>query len=128
QIRNLIIRDLIKMKIVAGEKGDKNKYADIINIIDNAKYDASFKAFFNQDPGKDLLLDYARALVRQPEAGAGDFEKAIKTLRDIAEKDPRWSYNVSREMAEIMREARAQGVSPRLTARQWYETAHGFYI
>ncbi|MCZ7647105.1 MAG: hypothetical protein M5U26_17920 [Planctomycetota bacterium] len=106
-VRKLIYGDLVKMKMRGAEKNPE-KYNEIIDIVGSALYEPSMKSYWEQPHGKLLLMDYAFALIRQPEASANEYEQAIKQLRKIVEGGPPWSNNASRTMAQIIREGRSK--------------------
>jgi len=128
-IKKLIYRDLVEMKMRAAAK-DPKKYSEIIDIVGSAEYEPAMKTFFDEPAGKLLILDYAIALIRQPEAGAAEVETAIKKLRRVVEQGPPFSNNASRTMAEILNEVRNRKppIRPRLSAQEWFDTARGFFI
>ncbi|MCW8133824.1 MAG: hypothetical protein KIS92_25985, partial [Planctomycetota bacterium] len=128
-IKKLIYRDLVKMKMRAAVK-DPKKYNEVIEIVGSAEYEPAMKTFFDEPVGKDLMMDYAFALIRQPEAGATEVETAIKKLRRIVEQGPPWSNNASRTMAEILNEVhgRKPPIRPKLSAQEWFDVARGFFI
>ncbi len=126
-IKKLIYRDLVLMKERAA-KTNPQKYNEIIEIVRSAKYEPAMKSLFDESVGKDLLIRYAEALTKQRGADSGDYEQAIKELKKIVDKGPPWSNNASRAMASILSRARVQKVKPRLSAREWYGTARGFFL
>ena len=125
-IKRLILHDLVKMKM----KG--KKYANVVDIMENSFLDITLKPLFNEDGGKDLLIDYARAHALAPDAGVGDVKKAIETLKDLIEKENApggnrgWADHFSLVMSDILRDAKARNLRPSLSAREWYDAARGY--
>jgi hypothetical protein len=123
-----ILHDVVKMLM----KG--KKYAEVENAIVDAQINPNLKSLFEEDSGKDLMIDYAKALTLPADAGgAAEYEKALKKLRDLIEIEtrkgsPTWANNFSRTMAEILVDARKKGVRPRLAAEEWYSAAYGFFV
>jgi len=129
-LKKLILHDLVKMKMKGG------KYGDVEGIIVEAMMEPNLKTLFDEDSGKELIIDYARALTLQVQdsSGAAEYEKAIKKLREMIEKETKggaqtvWANQYSRTMAEILEDARKKGVRPRLDADEWYSAARGFFL
>ena len=88
------------------------------------------RSIFDEDSGKEILIDFARAMTIPAET-AGDYEKAIKDLRQsIAKERPgsTWANDFSRAMADIMIDARNKKITLHLTADEWYDAAHGMHL
>jgi len=129
-IKKLILHDLVTMKMHA-----KN-YGDVENIVLEAKTSAELRSLFDEDAGKELIIDYAKALTLPSEATAAEYEKAVKELREMIAKEgkggavTRWANEFSRTIAEILQEARANksAARPKLSALEWYDAAHGYFL
>ena len=129
-LQKFILHDLVKMKMKSG------KYGDVEGIVVDAMLNQNLKSLFDEDVGKDLLVDYAKALTLpvQDSSGATEFEKAIKKLREMIEKETGkgantiWANQFARTMAEILLDARKKNVRPRLSADEWYSAARGFFL
>ncbi|HYF49480.1 MAG TPA: hypothetical protein VEJ63_08745, partial [Planctomycetota bacterium] len=129
-LKKLIVVDLVKMKMKGG------KYGDVEGIIVELMMDPSMKSLFEEDAGKELIIDYARALTLQVQdaSGGAEYEKAIKKLREMIEKETKggaqtvWANQYARTMADILEDARKKNVRPRLNADEWYSAARGFFL
>jgi hypothetical protein len=124
QLKKFIIHDLIKMNMKS------KKYAAVEENIAQSLIDPVLRTLFDDDSGKDLLIDYARALTYKDGADPSDVEKAVKKLREQIEKaTPLWQARFSRAMAEVLDYARShKGLMPRLGAQEWYDAARGFFV
>jgi hypothetical protein len=129
-LKKFVLHDFVKMKMKA------KKYGDVEEVVVGALIDPNLKSFFEEDSGKDLLVDYAKALTLPvtDASGAPEYEKAIKKLREMVEKETRggantmWANQFSRTMAEVLEDARNKNVRPRLTSDEWYNAARGFFL
>ncbi|MGD0093661.1 MAG: hypothetical protein ABSE73_27440, partial [Planctomycetota bacterium] len=129
-IKKMILHDLIKMKIHA------KSYGDVENIIVETKVTPDLRSLFDEDAGKDLIIDYAKALALPAEATAAEYEKAVKELRTALEKEgkgdagTKWANEFSCAIAEVMEEQRTNKpyLRPKLSAQEWYYAAHGLFI
>ncbi len=127
QLKKFIIHDLIKMNM----KG--KKYAAVEEYIATSLIDPVLRTLFDDDSGKDLLIDYSKALTFKDGADQSDVEKAIKKLREQIEKEKGvnsvWAARFSRAMAEVLDYARShKGMMPRLSGQEWYDAARGFFV
>ena len=127
-IKKIIIHDLIKMNMKS------KKYAQVEENIAQSLIDPVLRTLFDDDSGKDLLIDYAKALTFKDSADQNDVEKAVKKLRDQIEKENAkggayWAFRFSRAMAEILDYARSHKppIMPHLQAPEWYEAARGYF-
>ncbi|HEY3322784.1 MAG TPA: hypothetical protein VGP72_20180 [Planctomycetota bacterium] len=126
-IRKTVLHDLVKMKMRA------KKYSDAIEIISEAELDGDLKTIFGEDAGKELLIDYARALTLPAESSAPDYERAIGRLREAIRTETlgrgastRWSVEFQRTVAELVESARTRDLGRlKLPALSWYDAAHG---
>jgi len=126
-MKRMILHDLVKLRI------NKGKYSEVVDIIGQSLMDNQLRPLFDEPSGKELMIDYAKSMVLQAEAGTSDFENAIKTLRNLIEKENRtgqtlWAGRFSLAIAEIAKEARKRKINPRLSAGEWYDAARGFFI
>ncbi|MCW8129746.1 MAG: hypothetical protein KIS92_05270 [Planctomycetota bacterium] len=129
-IKRAILHDLVKMKV------RKGKYSDVVESVGQSLIDTSLRPLFEESAGKDLLIEYAKAMVMQPEAGVSDVENAVKVMRDRIEKEnrpggnPVWAGRFSLAIADIMLEARKHKppLKPQLSAQEWYDAARGYFI
>ena len=122
-IFKFVVHDLVKMKM------QLKKYSDVEDIIIKVRA-GPMRTIFDEDLGKGLIIDYAKALTIPAET-AGDYEKAIKELRGAIMKEPlgsTWSNDFSRAAAEILIDARDKKLSLHLTAQEWYDGAHGMSL
>ncbi len=122
------VASLVKLKMKT------KKYGDVEAYILEAKMNSILKTMFDEDAGKELIIDYAKALTITSD-NSQDFEKAIKELRTQIQKETAkgtrtaWSNRFSRAMAEILEDARdKRGAMPRLSSQEWYDAAYGFYL
>jgi len=126
-IKKLILTDLVKMKM----RG--KKYGDVESIVVEARRDPGLRTLFDEDSGKGLILDYARALTLPEDATAAEYERAVKTLREYIVKEKAqtaWSNEFSRAIADILDERRRNKPNqrPKLSASEWYDAARGFFM
>jgi hypothetical protein len=129
-LKKLILHNLVKMKMRA------KKYADVEGIIVEALTEPSLRTLFDEDSGKELLIDYAKALTLPSDATGAEYEKAIKKLREYIAKETkggaqtRWANEFSRTIAELLEEAKQNkpNARPKLTASEWYDAARGFFL
>ncbi|HEY3321755.1 MAG TPA: hypothetical protein VGP72_14890 [Planctomycetota bacterium] len=128
-IKKSILHDLIKMKMRA------KKYSDVEGTIVEARLDPGLRTLFEEDAGKDLMIDYAKALTLPADSSSAEYEKAIKELRKLIQNESkggqptRWANEYSRTIAELIEDARQKGKPrPKLTANEWYDAAHGFFL
>ena len=122
-IFKLIIHDLVKMKMKS------RKYGDVEEIILKIKTGV-LRSIFEEDMGKDMLIEYAKALTIPAESSI-DYEKAVKVLREAAAKEragSQWANDFSRAMAEVLIDARNKKIVPHLSAEEWYDAAHGMHL
>jgi hypothetical protein len=124
-----ILPDLVKMLMRA------KRYAAVVSTIAEAKLNAVLKQVFEETAGKDLMIDYAKALTLPvaDASGVAEFEKALTELRALIEKEnlkgsPMWANNFARTMAELLLDARKKAVRPRLGAEEWYSASYGFFV
>ncbi|MGD0089403.1 MAG: hypothetical protein ABSE73_05735 [Planctomycetota bacterium] len=128
-IKKMILHDLIKMKMHAKD------YSGVENVIVETKV-TDLRSIFDEDAGKELIIDYAKALTLPAEATAAEYEKAVKELRTALEKEgkggavTKWSNDFSRSIAEILEELRTSKpfLRPKLSAQEWYDAAHGLFL
>lgn len=129
-LKKSILHDLIKMKMKA------KKYSDVEGIVVEALVDPGLRTLFEEDAGKELLIDYAKALTLPSDATAAEYEKAIKKLREqiaIETKGgaiSRWANEYSRTIAELLDDAKKNkpNAKPKLSAPEWYDAARGFFL
>ena len=122
-IFKLVIHDLVKMKMKS------KKYSDVEEIILKIRT-GPMRPIFDEDMGKDMIIEYAKALTILAESPI-DYEKAVKELRTAAAKEragSQWANDFSRAMAEILIDARNKKITPHLTAEEWYDAAHGMHL
>ena len=122
-IFKLVIHDLIKMKMKS------KKYADVEEYFMKVR-SGPMRTIFEEDLGKDLVIEYAKALSIPAESSA-EYEKAVKELRDaIGRERPgsQWSNDFSRAMAEILISARDKKIVLHLSAQEWFDAAHGMHL
>lgn len=129
-IKRAILHDLVKMKM------RKGKYADVVESVGQSLVDTSLRPLFDEPAGKELLIDYAKSMVLQQEAGVSDVENAAKVMRQLIEKENQpggsqiWAGRFSLAIADIMKEARRRKppIKPNLAAQEWYDAAHGYFL
>ncbi|MFH0938074.1 MAG: hypothetical protein V1899_02150 [Planctomycetota bacterium] len=127
-LKKQIIADLVRMKMKAG------KYSDVESIVVEATLDPSLRVLFEEDAGKELQIEYAKALTKQPESGETEYAKAIKKLCELAQQEKSkgastmWANSFASNMAELFENARAKKFKLRLMVEEWHETARGFYL
>ncbi|MEI6232885.1 MAG: hypothetical protein WCT04_07530 [Planctomycetota bacterium] len=122
-IIKLVLHDLIKMKMKAKKYSDVEEY--YVKIRSGA-----MRTIFDEDNGKELIIEYARALTIPAETAA-EYEKAIKELRAAITKEragSTWSNEFSRAMGEILIDARNKKISLNLKAEEWYDAARGMQL
>ncbi|MBI3830859.1 MAG: hypothetical protein HY291_15170 [Planctomycetes bacterium] len=126
-IKRLILHDLVKMKVKS------KKYPDVVEIIGQSLVDTALRPLFEENAGKELMVDYAKAMVLQPEAGQSDFENGVKVMRQLIEKESKpggnqnWAGRYAYTIAELLQEARKRKVKPNISAQEWYDAARGYY-
>ncbi len=111
-----VIHDLIKMKMKS------KKYSDVEEYIIKIR-SGPLRTIFDEDIGKGLIIEYAKALTIPAETAA-EYEKAVKELRTMIAKErpgSTWSNDFSRAMAEILIDARTKKISLHLSAVEWYD-------
>ena len=124
-IQKQIVHDLVKMKMRL------KKYSDVEAIITDMRT-GNLRTIFDEDAGKDLMLDYAKALTLPAET-ASEYEHAVDALGKLIEKEQKgvstlWANDFARAIAEVLEDARNKGLKPKLAADQWYDAAHGFFV
>ncbi len=122
-IFKLVIHDLIKMKMKSKKYGDVEEY--FVKVRSGA-----MRTIFEEDLGKDLIIEYAKALTIPAETSA-EFEKAVKELRAAIAREragSQWSNDFSRSMGEILINARDKKIKLNLTAQEWFDAAHGMHL
>lgn len=124
-LQRMIIFDLVQMKMKVGDK-DPAKYEDVISLVKQIKMNSEMSWILNEPSGKQMQMDCAIAMVRQPESSAVEVADAIKVLREVGASGPPWSYIASQTMAKVLSEA-GQKKRPRLNAQEWFDTARGFF-
>jgi hypothetical protein len=126
KLKKMILHDLVRMKMRA------KKYSEVELIIVDAKVSPDLRSLFEEDSGKGLMIDYAKALTLPDDASSAEYEKAIKELRGMIEREKaatRWANEFSRAIAELLDQARTKpGINPKLTAPEWYDAARGFFL
>ncbi|HLX65117.1 MAG TPA: hypothetical protein VKX17_27860 [Planctomycetota bacterium] len=124
-IDKMIIADLVRMKM------KNKKYSDVEDIFLSIRTKGILRGIFDEDIGKQLVVEYVRALTIPAETAA-EYEKAVKELRDAIAKEPQansmWANSFARAMAEILIDARSKRLNPHLNAREWYDAAHGMHL
>jgi len=129
-LKKNILHDLVKMKMRA------KKYPDVEAIVVEALVTPELRSLFEEDAGKDLLIDYAKALTMPNDATAAEYEKAIKKLREMIALETkggaisRWANEYRRTIAEILDDMRKNkpNAKPKLSALEWYDAANGFFL
>ena len=126
-LRRLILHGLVKLK------NRCKKYADVEAIVKEAMRDHNLAPLFDENAGKELILDFGKAMVLKAEAGQTDYEEALKALSKYVDKenkpggDQRWAYQYMVTMAEILQIGRKNKVKPMLPANAWYEVGRGSF-
>ena len=123
-IQKQILYDLVKMKMRL------KKYSDVEALVVDART-GNLSSIFDEDAGKEIMLDFAKALT-VPADNAAEYQRAVNALSTMIERESRgvstgWANDFARAIAEILEDARTKGLHPRLSAKQWYDAAHGFF-
>ncbi|HYG78601.1 MAG TPA: hypothetical protein VEK08_26615 [Planctomycetota bacterium] len=129
-LKENILHDLVKMKMRA------KKYSDVEAIIVESLVTPEMRFLFEKDSGKDLLIDYAKALTLPADATAAEYEKAVKKLREMIAAETkggavtRWANEYRRTIAEVLDDMRKNkpNARPKLSAAEWYDAANGFFL
>ena len=121
-VRKHVIYDLIKSKMNA------KKYSDVETCVDQARTDSLTRQMFDEDIGKELLLDYARALVSGVETASADVEHAVRTLLAAAAREKPnslWANTLSIAIAESIQNSSGKKLYLDLSAQEWFEAGKG---
>ena len=126
-LQRLILHGLVKLR------NRCKKYDAVEAIVKDAMRDHKLAPLFEESAGKELILDFGKAMVLKADATQAHYEDALKVLSKYVDKenkpggDPRWAYQYMSTMAEILQIGRKNKVRPMLSANAWYEVGRGSF-
>ncbi|MBE7463589.1 MAG: hypothetical protein HS116_08805 [Planctomycetes bacterium] len=128
EIRMAILRDYVAMH---ERSASPERFEKIVEIV-TGSLDHVCNPYMQHEcckPGGKLLrIARARAWPHVPDAGAEEFERALRDLHAIVRDGPPWSRNAAQAMAEIAALAAQRRVRPNLAPAVWLGAAHGAWL
>jgi hypothetical protein len=122
-ILKLVLRERIRMNMKIA------KYDKVIAIVNK-----THSELFDDDAGKEVLIDYMLALTRYTDATQEDYKSAVGALRVLITKETvggvknAWANEFARSLANVVSVARQKKLLPQLSGAEWYDAGTGFML